>query len=66
MTEHYQSSQLRTADIAQKTEEDKFGSDREMEQTETRLMGGQTETNMSEGRFAPLLPSNEADHFPSR
>lgn len=66
MTEHYQSSHLRTADIAQKTEEDKFGSDREMEQTETRPRGGQTETSMSEGRFVPLLPSNEADQFRSR
>jgi hypothetical protein len=57
MTEHYQSSHLSTADIAHKTEEDRFEPDGEMEQTETRTV--------EEGRFLPLLPGNEADQLRS-
>jgi hypothetical protein len=66
MTEHYQSSHLRTSDITQRPEDDKFGPDGEMEETDTRSMGGQTETDIAEERFVPLLPSNEADQFRSR
>jgi hypothetical protein len=57
MTEHHQQSRLRTADIAQKTEEDRFESNGEMERTGT---------STAEGRFVHLLPNNEADQLRSR
>jgi hypothetical protein len=58
MTEHYQSSYMSTADIAHKTEEERFGPDGEMERTETRTV--------EEGKFVPLLPGNEAEQLRSR
>jgi hypothetical protein len=57
MTEHHQPSHLSTADIAQKTEEERFGPDGEMEQVET---------TPTEGRYVPLLPGNEGDQLRSR
>lgn len=57
MTEHQQ-SHLSTADIAQKTEEERFETNGEMERTESR--------SVEEGRYVPLLPGNEADQFRSR
>lgn len=58
MTEHYQSSHLSTADIAQKTEENQFRADREREHTETKPV--------EEGKFAPLLSENEERQLRSR
>jgi hypothetical protein len=58
MTEQHQPSHLSTADIAQKSEEEKFGPDGEMEGTETRPA--------EEGGFVPLLSGDEADQLRSR
>src|SRR5687767_6164548 len=52
MAEHEQQSQLSTADIVQKTEEDGVESP-----------GEGTETQQAEAEFAPLLPNQEVDQF---
>jgi hypothetical protein len=54
MAEHEQQSQLSTADIVQKTEEDGVESQRAVERTETQ---------QAEAGFAPLLPNHEVDQF---
>src|SRR5919106_4043352 len=54
MAEHEQQSQLSTADIVQKTEEDGVESQGEVEGTETQR---------AEAGFAPLLPNHEMDQF---
>jgi HD-GYP domain-containing protein (c-di-GMP phosphodiesterase class II) len=56
MAENYQSSHLSTADIAQKTEEDRYKPEGEMEHEESRL---------PEERFIHLLPSDEAEQLRS-
>jgi hypothetical protein len=66
MTEHYQSSHLSTADIAQKNEEDRFGYDRDIEQTKTTSMDQTGNGSTAEGKFVPLLPESEAEQFRSR
>jgi hypothetical protein len=58
MREHYQTSHLSTADIAQKPEEDRFEANNgEMDQTNTRGV---------EGNFVPSLSGIEAEQFRSR
>jgi hypothetical protein len=57
MAEHDQQSHLSTADIAQKTEEERVASQGEVEKTETQ---------QAEAGFAPLLPNHEVDQFWSR
>jgi len=52
MAEHDQQSQLSTADIVQKTEEDGVES-----------QGEGTATQQAEAGFAPLLPNHEVDRF---
>jgi hypothetical protein len=52
MAEHEQQSQLSTADIVQKTEEDGVESP-----------GEGTVTQQAEAEFAPLLPNHEVDRF---
>jgi hypothetical protein len=52
MAEHEQQSQLSTADIVQKTDEDGVESP-----------GEGTETQQAEAEFAPLLPNHEVDQF---
>jgi gas vesicle protein len=54
MAEHEQQSQLSTADIVQKTEEDGVESPGAMEGRETQ---------QAEAGFAPLLPNHEVDQF---
>ena len=54
MAEHEQQSQLSTADIVQKTEEDGVESQGAVEGTETQ---------QAEAEFAPLLPNQEVDRF---
>jgi deoxyribodipyrimidine photolyase len=54
MAEHDQQSQLSTADIVQKTEEDGIESQEVVEGTETQ---------QAEAAFAPLLPNQEVDQF---
>lgn len=66
MTEQYQTSHLSTADLAQKNEEGRFGSDGDMEQMETSPMDHTESSNMTDGKYVPLLPGNEADQFRSR
>jgi hypothetical protein len=56
MAENYQPSQLSTADIAQKTEENKFEAHEERERAGVR---------MGEEKFVPLLPADEADQLRS-
>jgi hypothetical protein len=56
MAEHEQQSQLSTADIVQKTEEDGVESQRVVEGTATQ---------QDEAEFAPLLPSHEVDRLGS-
>src|SRR5918996_5416367 len=57
MAEHDQQSHLSTADIAQKTEEERVASQGEVEKTETQ---------QAEAGFAPLLPNHEVDQFWSK
>jgi hypothetical protein len=52
MAEHDQQSRLSTADIVQKTEEDRVES-----------QGEGTETQQAEAGFALLLPNHEVDQF---
>ena len=54
MAEHEQQSQLSTADIVQKTEEDGVESQGAMEGRETQ---------QAEAEFTPLLPNHEVDRF---
>src|ERR671918_1604062 len=54
MAEHDQQSHLSTADIAQKTEEERVESPGVVERTETQR---------AEAGFAPLLPNHEVDQF---
>ena len=54
MAEHEQQSQLSTADIVQKTEEDGVESQGAMEGRETQQAGAE---------FTPLLPNHEVDRF---
>jgi hypothetical protein len=54
MAEHEQQSQLSTADIVQKTEQDGVESPEAMEGRETQ---------QAEAGFAPLLPNHEVDQF---
>jgi deoxyribodipyrimidine photolyase len=54
MAEHEQQSQLSTADIVQKTDEDGVESQEVVEGTATQ---------QAEAEFAPLLPNHEVDQF---
>jgi hypothetical protein len=54
MAEHEQQSQLSTAGIVQKTDEDGV---------ESQEMVEGTETQQAEAEFAPLLPNHEVDRF---
>jgi deoxyribodipyrimidine photolyase len=54
MAEHEQQSQLSTADIVQKTDEDGVESQEVVEGTATQ---------QAEAEFAPLLPNHEMDQF---
>jgi hypothetical protein len=56
MVENYQSFHLSTADIAQKTEEDRRKPEGEVEREESRV---------GEERFVHLLPSDEAQQLRS-
>jgi hypothetical protein len=57
MAEHHQQPDLSTADITEKTEEDRVESQGEVELTETQ---------QAEAGFTLLLPSHEVDQFGSQ